>query len=83
MTHMLSRDFMMFSSQKNALKTVEKRGPNAEAEWQDTHIWLGHRRLSIVDTSERGNQPMIYNNFVITFKFKMNKYTFSIFTYFM
>ena len=32
-----------------------------------TSIWLGHRRLSIVDTTSRGNQPMEYGNFVIAF----------------
>src|SRR5688572_26297515 len=41
-----------------ATMSMEKRGPD----FQDIHIdeWvgLGHRRLSIIDTSEKGNQPM-------------------------
>jgi asparagine synthase (glutamine-hydrolysing) len=54
-------------ARRQALKTIENRGPNAEGEWQDQQIWLGHRRLSIVDTTTRGNQPMEYGNFVIAF----------------
>ena len=52
---------------QKALDTLEYRGPDAEGQWQDQHAWLGHRRLSIVDTSARGNQPMEYGNFVIAF----------------
>jgi asparagine synthase (glutamine-hydrolysing) len=54
-------------TRQQALKTIENRGPDAEGQWQDEHIWLGHRRLSIVDTTSRGNQPMEYGNFVIAF----------------
>ena len=52
---------------KKALKTIENRGPDAKGEWQDQHIWLGHRRLSVVDTTLRGNQPMEYGDCIITF----------------
>lgn len=34
------------------------RGPDASGIWQDAQITLGHRRLSIIDTSSAGNQPM-------------------------
>ena len=55
------------ATRQQALKTIENRGPDAEGQWQDEQIWLGHRRLSIVDTTSRGNQPMEYGNFVIAF----------------
>lgn len=35
------------------------RGPDAEGHWtDDNHVILGHRRLSILDTSQGANQPM-------------------------
>jgi asparagine synthase (glutamine-hydrolysing) len=34
------------------------RGPDAWGVWADEHCALGHRRLSIIDLSEAGRQPM-------------------------
>lgn len=39
----------------NALK---HRGPDASGFYSDDLVALGHRRLSIIDLSEQGNQPM-------------------------
>lgn len=36
------------------------RGPNAEGVYVDDYVALGQRRLSIIDLSDKGNQP-IYN----------------------
>lgn len=54
-------------TKKRALLTLNHRGPDNEDEWQDKYIWLGHRRLSIVDTTHRGDQPMHFQDFVIIF----------------
>ena len=69
--HHKSRNYYLTKNdverKRNGLKTIENRGPDAAGEWEDEHIWLGHRRLSIIDTSSRGNQPMEYGKFVIAF----------------
>lgn len=37
---------------------VQHRGPDADGFYTDEHVDLGHRRLSIIDLSELGRQPM-------------------------
>ena len=39
-------------------KAIQHRGPDAHGVFHDGHAHLGHRRLSIVDLSEAGRQPM-------------------------
>ncbi|HEX8040557.1 MAG TPA: asparagine synthase (glutamine-hydrolyzing) [Chryseosolibacter sp.] len=41
-----------------ATMSMEKRGPDFQDIYIDEWVGLGHRRLSVIDTSERGNQPM-------------------------
>lgn len=41
-----------------ALDTLSHRGPDQWGEWRDDKVYMGHRRLSILDLSERGRQPM-------------------------
>jgi asparagine synthase (glutamine-hydrolysing) len=50
-----------------ALETLSRRGPDALGQWQGSGCWFGHRRLSIVDLSESGLQPMQYGTYTITF----------------
>lgn len=54
------------------------RGPDGHGEWasDDRQIWLGHRRLSIIDLSERGAQPMrsADGQIVITFNGEIYNY---------
>jgi asparagine synthase (glutamine-hydrolysing) len=41
-----------------ATLALEKRGPDAHRVFTDEFVGLGHRRLSIIDTSASANQPM-------------------------
>ena len=45
------------------------RGPDDEGIWTEESIGMGHRRLSIIDLSSSGKQPMNSNcgRFVLTF----------------
>ena len=45
-------------------RTLSHRGPDDEDTWQDrgARLALGHRRLSIIDLSRAGRQPMISAN---------------------
>ena len=42
-----------------ALDTLAHRGPDDRGVWHAPGAWLGHRRLSIIDTSSAGHQPMV------------------------
>ena len=43
---------------KQMNQVLEHRGPDGEGIYTNKNISLGHRRLSIIDLSERGKQPM-------------------------
>jgi asparagine synthase (glutamine-hydrolysing) len=47
--------------------TLKHRGPDDEGFYVDSSVSLGHRRLSIIDTSEKGHQPMKFKNLVIIY----------------
>lgn len=43
---------------ENQLKFLEHRGPDSRGVFHDRSVFLGHTRLSIIDLSNRGKQPM-------------------------
>jgi asparagine synthase (glutamine-hydrolysing) len=53
---------------RRALGAITHRGPDASGEWRDRHVFLGHRRLSIIDLAT-GDQPMrtVDNRYAIVF----------------
>ncbi len=54
---------------------IEHRGPDDEGYFYDSHIALGHRRLSILDTSQKGHQPFIYKSrYVMVFNGEIYNY---------
>ena len=48
---------------------LQRRGPDSAGDYLDGYVALGHRRLSIIDLSQRSNQPMVDQklNLVIVF----------------
>jgi asparagine synthase (glutamine-hydrolysing) len=46
---------------------IAHRGPDDRGSYLDDSVSLGHCRLSIIDTSPRGRQPMQFENLVITY----------------
>jgi len=47
------------------IDSLHHRGPEAKGSWREGAIQLGHCRLSILDLSERGNQPMTRDHLTI------------------
>ena len=52
------------------------RGPDADGIYTNQNIGLGHRRLSIIDTENSANQPMLSSNknWVIAFNGEIYNY---------
>jgi asparagine synthase (glutamine-hydrolysing) len=48
------------------LQSLAHRGPDAVNSFTDGPVWIGHRRLSILDLSAKGNQPMTRYHLTIT-----------------
>ncbi|KZW98832.1 asparagine synthase [Pseudoalteromonas luteoviolacea] len=44
---------------KNMTDSIVHRGPDGEGIWVEGNVGLGHRRLSIIDLSSAGHQPMM------------------------
>lgn len=68
---------------KQMTDTLAHRGPNDSGTWSNHRIALGHRRLSVIDLSTAGHQPManedgsvmiVYNGEVYNFKKLKEKY---------
>ena len=71
--------FSIPNGNNNPLNTIEQllhRGPDDCGEWKDKYIQLGHTRLSILDLSPLGHQPMSCQNerFWITFNGEIYNY---------
>ena len=55
---------------------LKHRGPDGEGYWlsEGENIAFGHRRLSIIDLSMKGSQPMKVNEYVITYNGEVYNY---------
>ena len=61
---------------KTALKQINHRGPDDSGIFLDNNISLGHKRLSIIDLSKSGKQPMSNENQTIWIIFNGEIYNF-------
>ncbi len=43
---------------RRAMQRMHRRGPDGEGLWQGEGVYLGHRRLAILDLDQRAAQPM-------------------------
>jgi asparagine synthase (glutamine-hydrolysing) len=59
-----------------AIKCLDHRGPDDSGIWKDNFIQLAHTRLSIIDLSPMGHQPMSYKKgrYWITFNGEIYNY---------
>jgi len=48
-------------------ESLQHRGPDDKGFYVDGSVSLGHRRLSILDTSVKGRQPMQFENLIIVY----------------
>jgi asparagine synthase (glutamine-hydrolysing) len=61
---------------KKMTDAISHRGPDGEGHWMDGNVALGHRRLSIIDPSPEGAQPMVSRDlrFVLSYNGEIYNY---------
>lgn len=62
---------------KQMTDVIIHRGPDGEGQWinEEKNVGFGHRRLSIIDLSDAGKQPMHFKNqYTITFNGEIYNY---------
>lgn len=59
---------------KQMTDKISHRGPDADGFFVDLMVSLGHRRLAILDLSEKGKQPMHYKHYSIVFNGEIYNY---------
>ncbi len=55
----LSKESVSPTNLRKMTDIISHRGPDGEGQWIENFVGLGHRRLSIIDLSPAGHQPMI------------------------
>jgi asparagine synthase (glutamine-hydrolysing) len=59
---------------KKMLQSISHRGPDFSDHWMEFPVVLGHNRLSIIDLAEVSNQPMHFDDLVITYNGELYNY---------
>jgi len=60
----------------NGINSLKHRGPDSKGIWtnKDHSVGMAHSRLSIIDLSNRSNQPMVSDDLVIVFNGEIYNY---------
>ena len=61
---------------QSMMDTLVRRGPDSGGQFADGPLAFGHRRLSIIDLSERANQPMVDKQLGLTIVFNGTIYNY-------
>lgn len=71
-----NQEVIPLSKLKAMTDSIVHRGPDGFGEWanNEENVLLGHRRLSIIDLSEAGRQPMSFLDLTITFNGEIYNY---------
>ena len=71
-----SNDKKPYKSLNKSLDFMKKRGPDASGFWEDEYVFLGHKRLSIIDLDNRSDQPLksYCGRYVIVFNGEIYNY---------
>ena len=56
------------------LEKINYRGPDSQNIIKQKTIILGHLRLTVIDTEERSNQPMVHNHLVLVYNGEIYNY---------
>ena len=65
----------VFKKTQGLNNLAEHRGPDGEGYYFGNHFAFGHRRLSIIDLSDAGSQPMHYmKKYTITYNGEIYNY---------
>lgn len=61
---------------RRSVRSMGHRGPDNQGEWLSPHVFMGHRRLSIIDLSAAANQPFasVDGRYVLSFNGEIYNY---------
>jgi len=64
------------SALSDMMSKIARRGPDAKGQWIENDIGFGHQRLSIIDLSSHGAQPMVDDALNLTLVFNGTIYNY-------
>ncbi len=77
----VSKNFISYETLVSMTDSMVNRGPDGYGIWQeqisDKYVGLGHRRLSIIDLSENGRQPMVSEDDLYSISYNGEIYNFT------